>query len=78
MSFRSAKLPEPVNGRKSTSSHTSLGIPKKLKIGDKSFINMSQSPLALKRATATIMVTIYGKISQHKLKALFEPFIKVL
>jgi len=52
MLLSSAKLPEPVKGRRNTSSETSGGIPKNEKTGDNICVSQSASPLALKRATA--------------------------
>ena len=78
MSFKIAKLPLPVKGRRSTSSHTCDGIPKKLKTGAISFVIKSVMPLTLKSATDTMIATIKGKMLTTKSIAPFAPLTKML
>jgi len=78
MSFKIAKLPEPVNGLSKTSSETSVGMPKKLKMGESKLIKTFASPLALNSATAHSIATMYGRISMHSEKAPLAPSIKLL
>jgi len=71
------KLPLPVNGLNKTSSQSSVGMPRALKIGERKVANKSVMPLILKSATAIRIDAIKGKISTTKLIAPFAPLTNV-
>ena len=78
MLSKTLKLPLPVNGLKSTSSISSVGIPNALKIGESRWASKAVMPLALNKATAIIIEAMYGNISTTKGIDFFAPFIKVI
>ena len=57
ISVKSARLPLPENGFKITSGAISLGMPKRLKNGDKKFINAFDRLLAEKSSVRINIVT---------------------